>query len=315
MVKRHFFKKILIKKKEIEEKMTIYKVEGRKKMKKKFYGLNRDKVFRSVLLNPVKGYNYLFLNRLLSDILEEEIEIIDIKSNDLPISNVKVKYNVVDILCMTKSKELLNIELNSNFGKAVQERNLIYYMNIFTQRYKHNGIKDENIRQINLNFEETLRSEKEEIMITEVRSERVYNEEFKIINVDVEKYKKIWYDKRETGPIEHIEIILLACKTKEELEEISKKGDEVIMEVAKEVIRLNDEVEFTALMSPEEDAKLLSDKSLYYAKQDGIEQGEKNKAIDVAKSLIQKGLSIIDIMDVTKLSEKEVLKIKESIAC
>ena len=43
------------------------------------------------------------------------------------------------------------------------------------------------------------------------------------------------------------------------------------MELIKKVIRLNEDLEFTLLMSPEEESKVLSERSLYYAKQEGME--------------------------------------------
>ena len=275
-----------------------------------FLSLNCDRVFKTVLLN---GEDYTFLNRLLSDILNEDVKVKESKYTELPITNVEVRVNLLDVLVNTENSGVINIEANNKFDKLVQERNLFYYMNLFSQRMKRGKKRDENIRQVNLNFNTKLEKERKEVMITEVKSGEIYNEEFKSINVNVALSKKIWYDEIVKGhkeALKHIELVLLGCKTKEELIEISKYGDDVVKEVADKVIRLNEDLEFTLLMSPEEESKVLSERSLYYAKQEGMEE-EKNA---IAKELLKKGLTVMDIMDVTKLSKKEVLQIQKSMA-
>ena len=45
-------------------------------------------------------------------------------------------------------------------------------------------------------------------------------------------------------------------------------------------------------------------------KQNGIEEGAKEKQIEIAKKMIKKGMSIDEIMELTNLSEEEIEKLK-----
>ena len=45
--------------------------------------------------------------------------------------------------------------------------------------------------------------------------------------------------------------------------------------------------------------------------EEGIKKGIKTNQIDVARKMLAKGFSIEDIMDTTRLSRKEILKLQE----
>ena len=113
----------------------------------KFYSLKIDRVFKTILLD---NNNYEFLNRVLSDILEVEVKIKNLEYVELPVINTKVKVKILDVLVEIETGEYVNIEVNINFNKVIKERNLIYYMTEFTQRYKRGGEVSEKVMQINL---------------------------------------------------------------------------------------------------------------------------------------------------------------------
>ena len=46
---------------------------------------------------------------------------------------------------------------------------------------------------------------------------------------------------------------------------------------------------------------------------EGIEQGEKNKAIEIAKELLRLNMSVEEIAKITKLSLEEIEKLKEEV--
>ena len=292
------------------------KSSGLTKKHNSFLALNCDRVFKTVLLD---NDDYTFLNRLLSDILNEDVKVKDVKYTETPITNVKVRVKLLDVLVSTENSGYINIEANNTFNKVVQERNLFYYMNLFSQRLKRGKIKDENIRQINLNFKTSLKKEmKEEVMITEVKSKNIYNEEFKSINVNIALCKKLWYDeivKGHSRALKHIELVLLGCKSKKELKEISEKGDEVVKGVAKRIMKLNNDVEFTLLMTPEEESEVLSERSLYYAEQEGLKKGKAEEKNTIAKALIKEQMPIEKIANIINLSPSEVSKIQETMMC
>ena len=44
--------------------------------------------------------------------------------------------------------------------------------------------------------------------------------------------------------------------------------------------------------------------------QEGVEQGEKKKQIEIAKKLLKKGMTIEEIVEITELSKEELEKLK-----
>ena len=49
---------------------------------------------------------------------------------------------------------------------------------------------------------------------------------------------------------------------------------------------------------------------LYYAKEEGLAEGEAKKSLEIAKKMLKEGLSVDLICRTTGLSEEEVLKLK-----
>ena len=279
---------------------------------KKFFGLMYDRIFKAVALNREKDYT--FLNMLLTDILEEEIVVMEANAYEVKVDSAIEKVKILDILALTKDNDLINIELNNSFDKAVLERNLIYYLSLITKDFKHykEKIKQKIKRkmQINLNFQKIGNHFKEYIKIYNVTEQEVYYDQFEIINVNVLKYKKMCYDKIIKGNKEHISLVSLVSN-KEELEELGMK-DSIIREVGNKVFELNDDEKVRDQIEREMDAKILYKNGLKYAREDGYDDGYEEAKISIVKNLLQIGsLSIKEIATAANLEEDEVLKIQK----
>ncbi len=76
----------------------------------------------------------------------------------------------------------------------------------------------------------------------------------------------------------------------------------------KEVVgKVFDEKEIERMKKEQErDARLIYQNSMIYAK----EEGERQARIEVAKEMLKDNMFIKDIAEITKLSEKEILKLK-----
>ena len=87
---------------EIENELVEQNGENKKV---DFYHLKYDRVFKKVVdVNPE------VLEKVLTDILEEEVKIISFVPTELPIKNVKSKVNTLDILVSTKDNKLINVD-------------------------------------------------------------------------------------------------------------------------------------------------------------------------------------------------------------
>ena len=277
--------------------------------KERFYNLSYDRIFKTVLIND----DYRFLTMLLRDILEDNtLEVIHAEAIELPVTSVDEKIKILDVLAKV-GEELFNIELNSCFDTAILERNLNYYFRLLNERF-FRGDKEPKYRkvlQINLNIKNDAKYDKEEIRIYNLTRKELYYEDFKIININVVRYKKIWYDKIiKEGIRKHIYLTSLVAD-KEELENLGKI-DGLVKEVGNKVFELNSDQRLRLELQQEQEAIITYKNSMKYAEEAGIEKGiEKNK-IETAKEMLKKNISIKDIVEITKLSEEEILKIKQS---
>lgn len=96
---------------------------------------------------------------------------------------------------------------------------------------------------------------------------------------------------------------------KEELEEYC--GDDELMKKYEEKIsKLNEDEKFTYFLTDEEDGENIYNSRLKLAEekaiQRGLEQGKKSSSIKIAKEMLKKGISIKDIMEITKLTFEEI---------
>ena len=300
--------------------------------KKEFYGLNIDRVFKSVVIG---SKDLKFINLILTDIMEEEVEIEKIEYAEIPVDSIKEKVQILDVLVRTKNGNKINVEVNSNFSRAYKERNLMYYYSLCLKCYRDKerrerkeweGIKE--VIQINLNYEKSGKELKEEIGLINKKTQEVYYNGFKIINVNLEKYKEECYDKNIKGNKEHIYLVTLASN-EEELKELGKK-DKVVKEVGEKVLEINKDEEIRRQIELERDAKIIIKREKEFAREEGYQEGHEGglqegiekgiqigreegiqKVYDIAKELKEKGLSEEEIEEITGLSKEEITNLLE----
>ena len=59
------------------------------------------------------------------------------------------------------------------------------------------------------------------------------------------------------------------------------------------------------------DIEIATNKGIELGKKEGLEQGKAERNIEIAKKLLAKNSSIEEIMELTELSEKEIMQLKE----
>ena len=122
------------------------------------------------------------------------------------------------------------------------------------------------------------------------------------------KIMKYWYNRDEQKIAECKHLIMLDLKT-EELERLSK-GDGFVKEFNEKITELNEKETFQSAMTYEEDQRLIlnTEKSISFNEgiEQGIEKGSKDKQIEIAKSMLKKGMKINLISEITGLLQKEI---------
>ena len=101
------------------------------------------------------------------------------------------------------------------------------------------------------------------------------------------------------------ELLILTLTNVEEIEKIAK-GDEELMEVAKELKNLSYDIDTIGLYDEEEERKRIENTKLINAEEKGIKKGAKEREKTIAKNLLKIGVPIKDIVKATGLSKSQV---------
>ena len=278
----------------------------------KFYTCKYDRAFKEVF---GKEENKDILKKLLEEILQVEIERIEYLNLERNVDNVKVKRKHLDLYLETNIGKI-QVEVNTTNSKYVKPRNMSYLCDI----YSHHTLvgqeydQDTLIIQININY-----GQQDEKYIREYRlrdeSGKEYIKNFIIYEINMEKYMKLWYNKNEKE-LEKSKYIVMLNLEKEELEKLSKK-DKVVIKYMKEIERVNENPKFREYMSAEEDNKKIENSLkrewMEEGLKEGIKEGSYKRNIEIAKTMLEKGMNNELISEVTGLSIEEIKKLNTNI--
>ena len=287
----------------------------------KFYSLKYDRVFKSIMANE---HNFQYLNLILSDIFNREIEIIKFIPTELPVKHKDMKVDVLDIIVKTKDGLIIDLEINTKFDAFEKEKSLSYYSNLYSQCILRGKKEYENIIQVNLNFQNN--NNKDDYYYVMDNNQNKLSNNFQILSVNIEKYKKDWYDENIKGNPKHIYLVMLGAN-KEELEELSKVND-IVKEVKDKVFALNKEEVFIRTMSREDEIKMVSEargekrglakgekigekRGLAQGEIIGEARGELNKTKQFVMKMLKENLPFSLIKKITNLSDDEIKNFEE----
>ena len=279
---------------------------------KRFYTCRFDRPFKEVFLNPK---NKDLLKALLELVLEIKIDRIEIRSTELLSGNIGVKDKRVDALVYAGDKKI-EIEINSENRDYVRPRNMAYLCNIYQSHTLRGEEYNEDTDIIQINFTYGLGEKKEAKREYKVRDKegKEYVKNFKIYEINMDYYKKIWYDKNE-DEIEKNKYIVMLDLDKEELEKMPK--DKIVDKYITNVTIVNDDPEFQKYMSKEEDERKIKNSLLTEVREEeinlGIEKGINSRNTEIAQNMIKKNIDIEVISDVTGLEIDKINKLKENI--
>ena len=274
---------------------------------KKFYSCRYDKTFKEVFLNPK---NEDLLESLLEDILKVKIEIKKILPTELITGNNIIKSKRVDALILATNKKI-EIEINASINEYVYIRNTAYICNI----YSTNALvgdsynQDIDIIQINLTCGLDYEESKREFRISD-KNGNVYIKNLLIIEINMEYYKKIWYSKDEKK-IKENELLVMLDLNEGELKKMPK-SDKISEKYVESVTILNNDPFFQEYMSQEEDQRKMQNSLIREAEDSGYEKGKEKEKIDIAKSLIQSGMSLEEISKHTKIDIEKLKKMLQN---
>ena len=270
--------------------------------------LTNDFIFKKVF--GKKG-NESILKDLLEAILKIKIEKIEIQAEvELERELVDDKTGILDIEATIDENTVIDIEMQMQNQYNMKERTLYYWSGLYYTGLQKNENYKINKRAITIN-----------IMNFDMFKEGPYHEKVELRR----RYKNILLtDKLEIHFIQLMKFMKEARKEEDKelwnwLTFICNKNEEEvkeIMEENEEIKKANEQLEYLTGDEAVRRMAFLREKAErdYVTNMSGAkEEGEKNKTIEIAKEMLKEGMEIEKIIKITKLTDKELEKLKKEI--
>ena len=164
--------------------------------------------------------------------------------------NVHVRKKVLVIVLHT-DQGIIGLEMNVN-NRNLHIRNTVLAFDLYNHYIYRGDEYDDLIQVIQVNYTYGLGKKYNEIEVYELQNERKEQllKNFKIIEWNMDKIMKFWYDKDEEN-IEKYKYLIMLNLEQEELHELSKR-DEKVKKYMEEVERINQDPKFREYMAKEE---------------------------------------------------------------
>ena len=269
---------------------------------KKFYKISKDAMFKSIFC---KEENWVLLERLIEEVINEKVEIINLSVPKLPKDRIYIKGKILDVLVKTAKGEI-NIEINSETDYYLKRRNASYIFKRYSNSVKSSESYQSMPNFIQINLSSNLRNDYPRIAtytLYDYENKITFIDNLKIYEINLAKYKEFCYN----NDIDK-SIIAMIDMSYEEL--LKVKGDKLMEKLKEEAIKLNDDEDFVKLMSDEDEERLLKNSYIQDGYEKGIEQGIKQNTFLLTKNMLKENIDIEQISKVTGLSIEEIEKIQ-----
>ena len=282
---------------------------------KKFYTCKYDKAFKEIMM---KEENFNILKSVLEVILDMKINKIELQPLNLLNNNIYLKGKEVDLLVTTDIGKI-EVEVNTYYEDYVRSRNFCYISNIYINQISVGETYSEEIEviQINLNYNSKDEEVKRVYKVMD-ESKKEYIKNFRIYEINMDKYKEMWYDKNEIEINKYKYLIMLDMDMKR-LKNLPK--DKVVEEYMEKIEKLNEDPIFINWITKEEDERKIKNTQISLAYNNGLNDGISegisegiSQGIDVGtkkiiNEMIKNGMTIEQISKMINMEIEEINKI------
>ena len=130
-----------------------------------------------------------------------------------------------------------------------------------------------------------------------------YSNNILIYKIDMEKIGKLCYTKNIYGKYKYLKMITI--ENKEDLLDYTK-GDSIMEEYAKELLKVNDLNIYNDILTKEEDDRLIRESEKLFARDEGIEEGIEQSKVEIARNMLNENVDVSFISRITGLSIEEI---------
>lgn len=274
--------------------------------KNKMEVLNNDIIFKNIF--NVKET----IKRLLEETLELKVKEVYLANTEMPVEKIKERRKILDLVVYTE-KEVINVEVNNAYKKDLYIRNFLYFCKLISSNLEKSKDYTKLGKHIQLNltwnmqkyipFDIREKKKLEFYVKDEETGLKVFEDKFKIVNINMDYYVELWYSKKveKESPF----LLLLAAPTIEEMDEIAR-GDRLMEKIAKEVKKLNFDPKITEEIAFENEQEIWA--NTMHSR--GYEQGSKQEKIGIARNMLKDDIPIDTIIKYTGLKKEEIESLK-----
>ena len=249
-----------------------------------------------------------FLNAVLKP--KNNITDVEIKNTDIDKSYIEDKFSRLDVKAVTSKNEIINIEIQLKNEYNMIQRSLYYWSKLYEEQLEEGDRYDKLCRTVCINILDFKYLKNDRFhngyRLKEIETNEELTDLEEIHFIEIPKLKKINSEKDIVDVLEGW-VEFLRDPESEVVRKLEMTNKE-IREAKDELYRLSMDEKERALYFIRE--KSIRDKISALANAEekgmerGIKKGERNKAIEIAKSLL-------DVLDIETISIKTGLSIKE----
>ena len=277
---------------------------------KRFISLLSDTTFKHFF--KIEDYKEFF-NTIIKPIINMDIKDFELYDAELNSGNEKRDYRL-DILLVSDLVDIvISIEMNQFPSEEIKYKDRLYVYSLLAKSLNSGeDIKKKKVIQINFNKEKHPYVSKGSFYLMDKVTNREIKD-FEIYEVYLENYKGIRYngDNKEEAYLS-----LFTATSYEELREIAG-NDKEALKIVDELERLGLDDKFGVVYDNEMMQKKMINTARNWGyddgkeagKAEGLEEGAKAKEIEIAKNLLNMGISKENIIKATNLSEEEINKL------
>ncbi|MBR1680133.1 MAG: hypothetical protein IJ704_05850 [Bacilli bacterium] len=273
----------------------------------------RDEVARKVFSSFPSSLSYASL--IISKVLDIPFE--DVKKNIVPnpnlLANFKTNVNHEADLVYSLNNDWIDIEINYNKYKDGLVKNALYTASLMLKGIRFKSDYKKYKRPILIQLDGYQRFKKKKFIYRSSTLENDLLEELEempvIYDINLPFLDEISYNELVSEEHSLEKCLYFFVNSNEEVLSNLYKGDEIMEQVKKDVDEFMDGLDQFVY----EKRKEIDEQSYFNAGlEQGIEQGSKEKALEIAKNLLAENLGLQTIAKTTGLSINEISKLKES---
>jgi len=276
----------------------------------------RDVVFKTIFSKATKESS-IARNSIISAFIGRKVESSTVLNPELTIEDIREKAARLDVLCVLDDGAKVNLEMQMcNTSDSIEDR-LCYYCSQLYIGQESRGLPYENLRPVYviLISNQTIFDKIDKYFsLIQYRFEdgSMFSNKLNIFTLELSKIREPFTITREMDPVQRWGLFFTSALNEERkkiLDDLVETDEGILMAEKLLYEVTQNDYERAAVFERE---KILTD---YYAglasaenkgKKEGIDEGEHNKAIEIAGTMKKQGFSIDQISSITGLSLSEL---------